>query len=160
MKLHVTGFNADTVRYRFLWGYYVRGFKPWEHCQPCFVGTRADGIDPLMGDGDVELDLKSDYFYLCGVAPGPINLRGTFNLHMAVRAKAGSVATVTSKYGPVFTIEGAEEIAIQGPIEQVGLDESYAGCKNFRFAAQMYPAAVLGPEAARIAIVRRDAMAV
>ena len=148
MKLHVTGITESTKRYRFLWGFYVRGFKPWRHCQPCFRGTRAEGISPMMEDGVVQLDRKSDFFYLCGFAGGPKVERGKLNLHLAVRAKLGSTASVVSAYGPLFTIEGAEEIQIPETCERVaGRGEFDYRCMNLRFARQMYPTEVVGHEA-------------
>ena len=106
-----------------------------------------------MQDGTFDLPEPTAYFYLCGVASGSFKLRAERNLHMAVRPKQGSIATAQSFYGPTFTIYDAEEIAIQGPIENLpGLGTLYTRCKNFRFAAQMYPANSFGPEAARIPI--------
>jgi hypothetical protein len=153
MKLHVSGITPSTTHYRFLWGFYVRGFKPWRHCQPCFRGTRAEGIHPGMQDGIVELPKATDFFYLHGFAPGPKKFRGAFNLHLAVRPKDGSIATVHSRYGPAFTIYGAEEVVIQDPlVTQPQLGEDWTRCKNFRFAAQIYDAQVLGPTASRQSI--------
>ena len=153
MYLTVSGITESTVRYRFLWGWYVRGFKPWLHCQPCLRGTRARGINPEMGNVRVELDRPTDYFYLCGFAPGPTEDRGKYNLHLAVEPMDGEIATAVSAYGPIFTIHGARNIEIQDPIES--LVPSYGRCKNFRFAAQVYPAPVLGCGAERIPILRK-----
>jgi hypothetical protein len=160
MQLHVSGITPSTTHYRFLWGFYVRGFKPWEHCQPCFRGTRAEGIHPEMTDGIVELNRPTKFFYLHGFAPGPKSLRGERNLHLAVRPNEGSVATVRSFYGPVFTIYGAEEIGIQDPIpNHPPSEDKWTRCKNFRFAAQVYDAPILGPTAPRNPILLTRAMA-
>lgn len=148
MKLTVDGVEQATGKYQHLWGYYVRGFKPWEHCQDCFIGSLAKGIERDMKDGTVMLDKPMDYFYLCGVAMGSRKELGEKNLHLAVRPKAGSQATIKSVYGPVFTIDDAEMIEIQPALPITDqLPKEYANCKNFRFAAQMYPADVLGPDA-------------
>jgi hypothetical protein len=149
MKLTVTGTELATGKYNYLWGYYVRGFRPWEHCQKSFIGSLASGIGRGITDGEpVMLKEPTDYFYLCGGAAGSREELGARNLHLAVRPKVGSQATIKSVYGPVFTIEDAEMIEIQPalPITD-SLPKEYATCKNFRFAAQMYPAAVLGPAA-------------
>ena len=124
-------------------GFYVTGFKPWEHWQPGFRGARAVGIRPDMGDGVVELDRVRpfDYFYLHGNAKIHAERR-QFNLHLAVRPKLGATARMPSAYGPVFTIEDAEAIEIQGPIEALAGSadhEGYWKCPNFRFGMQMYP---------------------
>ena len=147
MKLTVSGVTQDTVRYTHLWGFYVRGFKPWHHCFKCFYGTHERDIHREIENGVIELPEPTGFFYLCGVAPGKRSELWKNNLHLAVRPKEGAAASAQSVYGPVFTIENAEAIEIQGPIEQDGLEPPYARCKNFRFAAQMYPAAVLGPGA-------------
>jgi hypothetical protein len=111
-----------------------------------------------MSDVSLPLPEATSYFYLCGVASGRRALRGKRNLHLAVRPKQGSIATVKSFYGPTFTIHDAEEIVIQGPIETMPeLDDTYTTCKNFRFATQMYEATSFGPGALRTPIrIPRD----
>jgi hypothetical protein len=150
MRLEVTGITVDTTQYRFLWGFYVRGFKPWEHCQPCFRGTRAPGITPAMKNGSIQLGRPTKFFYLHGFAPGLASQRGVRNLHLAVRPKTDSTATIQSFYGPVFTIYNAEEIVIQRPIAGFPSSEDiWTKCKNFRFGAQMFEANELGPQTER-----------
>jgi hypothetical protein len=150
MRLEVSEITAQTTRYRFLWGFYVTGFKPWLHCQPCLRGTRAPGIEPFMKNGVVQLDRPTKFFYLHGFAPGLKTERGERNLHLAVRPKMGSTATARSVYGPLFTIHDAEKISIQAPI--VGFPESekiWTRCMNFRFGAQVFDAPQLGPHSER-----------
>jgi hypothetical protein len=150
MQLTVSGTHQATGKYLHLWGFYVRGFKPWHHCFACFYGTQEKEIHKEMNDGAVDLPEATSFFYLCGVASGPIKKRGERNLHLAIAPKRGSVATVQSVYGPIFTIYDGEEIEIQDPIQNLPhLDKSYTTCKNFRFAAQMYEANGLGPDAPR-----------
>ena len=153
MRLHVSGITLSTTRYRFLWGFYVRGFKPWVHCQPCFRGTRAEGIRADMTDDVVDLPRPTQFFYLHGFAPGPKASRGALNLHLAVRPREGSIAKIQSVYGPIFTIYGAEEIQIQEPLTDSHLESEWKRCKNFRFAAQIYAASQLGPDAPKTPIV-------
>jgi len=137
-----------TGKYVYLWGFYVRGFKPWHHCFKCFYGTHEKLIHKEMLDGSYNLPEPTGYFYLCGVASGSRAELWKNNLHLAVRPRPGSTAVVESVYGPVFTIRDAEEIVIQDPIQHLpNLDNSYTRCKNFRFAAQMYEATSFGPEA-------------
>jgi hypothetical protein len=153
MELTVVGTKQATGQYLHLWGFYVRGFKPWHHCFACFFGTQEKLIHKQMQDASVLLPEPTSYFYLCGVASGSRALRGRRNLHLAVRPKQGSTATIRSFYGPIFTVRDAEEIVIQDPIESMPeLDESYTRCKNFRFAAQMYEATSFGPAAPRTPI--------
>jgi hypothetical protein len=130
-------YDADGNQFRALWRY---TFYPKKY----FLTKNP----PIGKYPDLELPEPTSYFYLCGVASGPRSQRGKNNLHLAVRPKSGSVATIQSVYGPTLTIHNAEEIAIQDPIQDLPhLDESYTTCKNFRFAAQMYEATSFGPEA-------------
>lgn len=149
MQLQVSEITQSTTRYRFLWGFYVRGFKPWHHCQLCFRGSRAPGIFPDMQDGAVvELHEQTDFFYLHGNAAGPEHLRGELNLHLAVRPKQGAIATVRPTNGALFTIHDAEALEIQPPLLALShLGDKWTNCKNLRFAAQMYDAPLLGPTA-------------
>jgi hypothetical protein len=148
MKLTVTGTEEAGPKYLHLWGFYVRGFKPWHRCFACFYGTQERSIHKDMQDDTYILPEPTHYFYLCGVASGPRSKRRDNNLHLAVRPNPGSIATIRSVYGPVFTIHDAEKIEIQDPIQSLPhLGESYTTCKNFRFATQMYEAPRHGPEA-------------
>ena len=160
MQLNVSGITPATTRYRFLWGFYVRGFKPWHHCQHCFRGSRAEGITPNMQDGIVELPEQTDFFYLHGTAAGPVSSRRERNLHLAVRPKRGAVTFVRPHDGALFTIYDAEAIEIQPPLLDLApLGPNWMNCKNLRFAAQVYDAPLLGPNAARTPILRlRDAV--
>ncbi len=150
MRIEVAGTSQAKEHYLHLWGMYVRGFKPWHHCFACFYGTQEKAIHKQMEDGTYDLPEPTHYFYLCGVASGPRKDRWKNNLHLAVRPQKGSIATVHSVYGPVFTIHDAEEIEIQGPITTLPhLSTLYTTCKNFRFAAQQFPASKYGPDADR-----------
>ena len=155
MQLHVSGITQSTTRYRFLWGFYVRGFKPWHHCQHCLRGSLAEGIIPSIQDGVIELPEQMDFFYLHGTAAGPVTSRRELNLHLAVRPKQGAVASVRPKGGALFTIYDAEAIEIQPPLLDLAhLGPNWMNCKNLRFAAQVYDAPLLGPTAPRTPIRR------
>jgi hypothetical protein len=150
MYLTVTSVQEGQEQYRFLWGFYVRGFKPWHHCQKCFLGTRADGICPSMKNVPRLPLLRSmDYFYLCGYAKGPAANRGANNLHLAVEPADGETATITSNYGPVFTFEDARRIVIpESNAPRAAYGEFDYRCMNFRFGQLMYPTNLTGPAAA------------
>lgn len=155
MKLTVSGVEDGQEQYRFLWGLYVRGFRPWEHCQPCLLGTRATGISPAMGNKQVDLLRPTDYFYLCGYAKGAASNRGANNLHLAVEPMEGQTATIASNYGPVFTIEGARQIVIPDSSEpRAAYGQFDYRCMNFRFGKLMYPTEVTGPNAPRVPILK------
>lgn len=155
MVLTVSGVHEGQEQYRFLWGYYVTGFKPWEHCQRCLRGSRALGISPTMGNGPIELFRPTDYFYLCGYAKGPAANRGANNLHLAVEPAPGETASITSTYGPTFTIAGARKIVIPDSTDPPAAYGAFDyRCMNFRFGRLMYPTAELGPNAPHVPILK------
>jgi hypothetical protein len=67
MQLIVSGLPPLTNPNHFhaLFGRYVYGYKPWTHCDNCFVKRQETQINPKMGNGSFHL--KDDLFYLCGV---------------------------------------------------------------------------------------------
>src|ERR1700722_5643423 len=80
MNFTATGVKQETGKYLDLWGFYGRGFKPWNHCFACFYGTQEKLIHKEMHDDSFELPEPTSYFYLCGVASGPRSQRGKNNL--------------------------------------------------------------------------------
>ena len=145
MELTVSGLAGKT-RFKHLWGRYIVGFKPRKHCIACFKCKVAKGISPEMEDGTYELkDNVGDFFYLCGVGQPESAGRGEefnrkhTNVHLAVRARAGSVASVGSVYGATFTIKDAQAIPIRGlPRGFQGLSDTHSQCKNFQFGYEQY----------------------
>jgi len=102
-----------------------------------------------MKDGAYPLGDGGDLFYLCGVGQKDTAkteeewLQRHTNVHLAVRPKIGSVATIASKYGVVFTITDAEEIPIEAlPEKFAELDEEHFRCKNFQFGYQVFETSV------------------
>ncbi len=151
MQLTVTGYSPDGPRFKHLFGRYVEGFKPWTHCDKCFIAKHAKGIVPGIEDGVYPLD--DHLFYLCGVAgPDPKSLRPQdarrrTNVHLAVRPRKGSVAAIGSVYGATFIITDAEAIAIRPPsaelmqaVHDLELAEKHWRCKNFQFCWQHFNA--------------------
>ena len=97
-----------------------------------------------MRDGDYELEDR--LFYLCGVGKTlserryPELAKRHTNVHLAVKPRAGSVASVGSVYGVTFTITGAQAIPIE-PLDGSqfpGMNEKHYRCKNFQFGYQMF----------------------
>lgn len=145
MQLIVSGLNAARAPLRFdhLFGRYVFGFKPWTHCDHCFVARQERAINPNMQDGSYEL--RNGLFYLCGVGHKlserlhPELAKKYTNVHLAVFPKKGSVATVESLYGVSFIIDNAHAIPIKGPARPFeGLKSNHSRCKMFRFGHQMF----------------------
>jgi hypothetical protein len=147
----------------------VLGFKPKKHCIQCFKSETASAVTPQMKDGSYELkDDVSDLFYLCGVgqpdskrAGANFNRKFT-NVHLAVRPRAGSVASIGSVYGVTFTIKDAQAIPIQPlPDGLENLDNAHSRCKNFQFGYQEYEVGSVhdfGPD--EIVYTRRNPAAV
>ena len=142
MLLTVSGLAA-APQFQHLWGRYVYGFRPWRHCIRCLKSNRAPGVVPTMRDGSVEL--ADRLFYLCGVGKKMSELlypecaRRLTNVHLAVRPRKGSTATVHSSSGVIFVIDDAEAIPIETlPDPFQGLPENHSRCKNFQFGYQMF----------------------
>ena len=145
MRLTVSGLNSTQAPNQFahLFGRYVYGIRPENHCNLCLVATQANAIKPTMRDSD-DIELKDELFYLCGVGnkskslPLELQLRQT-NVHLAVRPRKGSVTSIGSVYGVTFTIEDGQAIPIQSlPDGFEGLPTAHSRCKNFQFAYQMF----------------------
>ena len=66
MLLTVSGLNAAPIRFKHLWGRYVLGFKPWNHCLASFETKIASPVTPQMKDGEYPLSDDHGRFYLCG----------------------------------------------------------------------------------------------
>lgn len=145
MELSVSGVNANH-KFKHLWGRYITGFKPRRHCIQCFKTKCATSINPAMKDGIYPLrnDL-SDLFYLCGVGqPDTLREGATWNqrhtnVHLAVRPRLGSVASINSVYGVTFTIKDAQVIPIRAlPKGFQSLPDRHTQCKNFQFGYQVF----------------------
>ena len=149
MRLRVTGMNTANERFKHLWGRYLLGFKPWNHCIQSFETKVARGISPGMSDCEIELRNDFELFYLCGVGLKP-SMRRETNVHLAVRPCPGSVASVGSLYGVCFTIQNAQAISILPLAEGWrGLPPAHVRCKNFQFGYQMFDVAEVGDAAPR-----------
>ena len=160
MELQVSGLDAAPIRFKHLWGYYVTGFKPWTHCAQCFEHKIATAVNPTMKDGTHPLRDDLNFFYLCGVGqrdlvstPDAWKQRAT-NVHLAVKPRKGSVASVGSVYGVTFTISDAEAIAIRPLADGFAGIESvkHTRCKNFQFGYQVFDVDERGVKEAREAI--------
>lgn len=138
--------------FRFVWAFYVNGFRPERHCQPCFKGRRH--VDFYTGNarsGRVyELNAmdRYPYVYICGVGMGPDKDRWGQNLHMPLVHAPGQKVTRTTYNGYVFTANDAQEVVIPPlPEGWNGRDLKTVRCKNFQFAVAQfgYPARVDPP---------------
>lgn len=129
--------------FRFIWAYYVKSYKPDQHCQPCFIGARVpDFATPTAMSGrTVVLDRthRYPYVYVCGVGVGPKTDRWKQNLHFPLRYEEGSVAEISSYNGYHFRTENAAQVAIPAlPENWQGKDREHTRCKNFQFAVAAF----------------------
>jgi hypothetical protein len=125
--------------FRFFWGWYVTGFDPRRHCQPCLRGRRSGQVNRSMAL-DVECTLDEvadfDYFYVCGVSATG---RWADNFHLAVhRQLAGDVEAVCYT-GHAVSIRNAALIEIASlPDGFNGRDRTFTTCRNYQFGVQVY----------------------
>lgn len=129
--------------FRFLWAFYVSGYKPEFHCQECFIGRRVDDFTTSTARSGkaISLDRMDEYpyVYVCGVGAGPKAGLRDRNLHLPLRYKDGSIVERSTYNGYTFRAENAEELVIPSlPDDWMGLDREHARCKNFQFAVDRF----------------------
>src|ERR1700709_2377850 len=60
--------------FRFLWAWYVNGFRPEVHCQRCFKGKRVDEFCTGHAQSGRTYEFNAmdrfEYVYVCGVGSG------------------------------------------------------------------------------------------
>ena len=158
MELTVTGLDAAPTKFKHLFGRYIKGFKPWTHCDRCFETNHATAIVPSMKDGAYQLEDR--LFYLCGVGQDvtkseeklhPESARRHTNVHLAVVPRKGSIAAAGSVYGVSFTIRDAEAIHIKTvPLGTYRLSEVHTNCKMFQLGHQLFQVDNVDPEHVKV----------
>jgi hypothetical protein len=129
--------------FRFIWAFYVNGFRPERHCQSCLKGRRHEEFyTGSARTGRVyELNAMDQYpfVYICGVGAGPDKDLWKQNLHMPLVYAPGHIVTRTTHNGYVFTAQDAREIVIPPlPEGWNGLDKKMVRCKNFQFGVAQF----------------------
>ncbi len=130
--------------FRFLWAYYVKGYRIDRHCQSCFKGRIVDQFcSRTASSGRVVAFNRMDrylYVYICGVAAGPRQERRLKNLHFPLRYSEGCVSETTTFNGYVFRAHNAVVVPIPVlPPGWNGIDDSeHTNCKNFQFAVSVF----------------------
>ena len=124
--------------FRFFWAFYVSGFRPERHCQPCFKGRRVPELSTgtARSGRQVALDLmdRCKYVYICGVGNGPKNELFKKNLHLPLGYEEGAVVEASTYNGYVVTARNAAVLPIpELPDGWNGRDRETTRCKNFRF---------------------------
>ena len=125
--------------FRFMWAFYVRGYKPEFHCQRCFIGRRVDEFStPTASSGMTTVLDRLDrypYVYICGVGAGAKAELRHRNLHLPLRYKEGGIVEKPTYNGYIFRAENAEALPIPAlPDDWMGLERKHARCKNLQFA--------------------------
>ena len=125
--------------FRFLWAFYVRGYRPEFHCQRCFIGHRVEEFSTRTARSGTTTVLdrldRYPYVYVCGVGAGKKTELRHQNLHLPLRYKEGGIVETPTYNGYIFHLENAEELPIPAlPDDWMGLDREHARCKNFQFA--------------------------
>jgi hypothetical protein len=129
--------------FQFFWAYYVSGFRPEFHCQPCFKGRRVQQFCTGRAESGraYELDAmdRFEYLYVCGVGSGPRTTLAGKNFHLPLRYAAGESVTTGTYNGYVITAENAVTLPIPAlPPGWNGRDLETTRCKNFQFAVAYF----------------------
>lgn len=126
--------------FRFFWAYTVTGFKPEKHCQPCFRGRLSPDMNSTnAGTGSFEFNLPDGaLLYICGVAAGPVRLRGERNFHLPLAFQEGASGSAHTFNGYQFAFTNAVRIPMPDPVPRAGMKESHYRCANFRVAEKWF----------------------
>ena len=94
---------------------------------------------------DVELSgyRDGDLLYFCGVAQP---YKWANNAHLAGRVTDGEVSSIPLLTGDTLIVKGLKAIAIDAAPARTrfpNFGASYLTCRNFQFAAQMFPGAAI-----------------
>ena len=141
--MHPTMAPGKIQGFRFLWAFYVNGYDPEFHCQPCFRGERVVGFcTPTAESGRPIILDKLDrypYVYVCGVGIGPKNELRHKNLHFPLQYVEGAIAEATTYNGYVFRARNAAMLPIPPlPPGWQGKADEHVRCKNFQFAVAYF----------------------
>lgn len=138
-----SGEEALIKGFRFMWAFYVKGYDPDKHCQPCFIGSRVNEFctPRAMTGRRVECDRMAQfpYLYVCGVSAGRKEDRWQENLHLPLRYAEGAVVEKETYNGYRFRIENATQVDIpELPEGWQGKPREHTRCKNFQFAVAAF----------------------
>ena len=130
--------------FRFLWAYYVKGYRPDRKCQSCFKGRIVQQFSSRTASsgrvGEFNRMDRFPYVYVCGVAVGPRRERRLKNLHFPLRYSEGQVAEATTYNGYTFRAHNAVVVPIPVlPPGWDGIDDlEQTNCRNFQFAVSVF----------------------
>ena len=129
--------------FRFLWAFYVNGYRPDTHCQPGLRGRRVpEFCTPTAEVGrTIALDRmdRYPYVYICGVGRGPKAQLHEKNLHLPLEYAAGEIVEVVTYNGYRMLATDARQLPIPAlPSGWQGKSEEHVRCKNFQFAVAYF----------------------
>jgi hypothetical protein len=137
-------FEPQLIRgFRFFWAFWVKGFNPAHHCQPCFKGKRVDEFcTGTAKSGQCYSMQKPDdcrYLYICGVGKGPKSLLHEQNFHLALEFQGGGTLSDKTYNNYAVNICNAVKLTIPAlPLGWKGRDRETTRCKNFQFAVEYF----------------------
>jgi hypothetical protein len=147
--------GGDTLTgFRFVWLWYVRGFKPQHHCQRSLLGKpdveflRWAYPQKRIVGRTFELHLPHGYrqIYLCAEASVPDS-----GLHLSMEPVAGASFSVETYNGVLITVTNARRLEIPPlPDGYLGYPHAYTSCCNWQFGVKYYGLAVTAPAAERV----------
>jgi hypothetical protein len=140
---HIDNSRAVIDGFRQLWAFYVRGFDPRKHCQPCFRGRRSQHLNRNQTMLGIEFVCdETDNFnqlYICGIASGSEKELWHRNFHLALVEAPGESLEEHTYNGFVFLVRNARRLAIPDPLDELShLPRQHYRCKNFRFGVEYY----------------------
>lgn len=129
--------------FRSMWAFYVNGYNPDKHCQPCFRGSRVPHFcTPTATSGQrLEFDRmgRQPYLYICGVGSGRKDQLKEQNLHFPLVYAEGSFAEKTTYNGYRFRAENARLFDVpELPEGFQRKSREHSRCKNFQFAVEAF----------------------
>jgi hypothetical protein len=144
--------------FRFIWAYYVNGYKPERHCQPCFRGRLVGEFCTRTATSGTPITLnrmdRYPYVYICGVGVGPDKELRFKNFHLPLAYREGAVVEATSYNGYMFRAENAVAVPIPAlPAGWNGLSDTHTRCRNFQFAVAAFGYPPRRPRTANVAVV-------
>lgn len=124
--------------FRYFWAFYVNGYDPARHCQPCFKGRRVDEFCTRTAvSGRLIVFDRMDrypYLYVCGVSSGAKTERRTRNLHFPLKYVQSAVTQVSTYNGYILKAQNAVSLEIPPlPDGFGGKPLEHVRCKNFQF---------------------------
>jgi hypothetical protein len=140
---HATKTGGRIDGFRFLWGFYVNGYRSDKHGQQCFYGKLVPGFSTTTDSvgRQIRLDEMGRYPYvdICGVSAGPNHLPGERNLHLPLEYSEGETVETTTYNGFSLRAHNARRVPIPPLTDHWnGLGRGHARCKNFQFAVAMF----------------------